>query len=71
MSLDIKNIRKQSDFCLDLMQRLNEEVKKDVDEHAWMGVHNHTQKQADIIRLRRELNKLQKMLNPWGEYYNG
>ena len=71
MTLDIKNIKKQSEFCLDLMQRLDSELKKDVDEHAWMGLYNHTQKQADIIRLRRELNKLQKLLNPWGEYYNG
>ena len=71
MALDIKKINAQSDFCLELMKRLNAELKSDVDEHAWMGMYNHTQKQADIIRLRRELNKLQKMLNPWGEYYNG
>ena len=66
MALDIKKINAQSDFCLELMKRLNAELKKDVDEHAWSGMNYHTQKQADIIRLRRELNKLTKLLDPWG-----
>ena len=66
MALDIKKINAQSDFCLELMKRLNAELKKDVDEDAWSGMLNHTQKQNDIIRLRRELNKLNKLLDPWG-----
>lgn len=66
--LDIKKIQKQAEFCLDLMQRLHKEIKADVDEHAWSGMYNHTQKQNDIIRLRRELNKLNKLLDLWGDY---
>ena len=65
MALDIKKINAQSDFCLELMKRLNAELKNDVDELAWSGMKNHTQKQTDIIRLRRELNRLNKLLNYW------
>ena len=67
--LDTMKIEMQSEFCLELMERLNAEISESVDEHAWYGMWNHTQKQADIVRLRRELNKLHKMLNPWGNGY--
>ena len=69
--LDTKAIKYQAAFCTELMKRLNadilkDECDKDID---YEGMVNHTQKQADIIRLRRELNRLKQMLNPWGDYY--
>lgn len=69
MAIDTKKVIKQADFCLELMQRLNAEIKADKtdDKYAYgYGFWYHTRKQNDIIRLRRELNRLHKMLNPWG-----
>lgn len=69
--LDTKAIKYQAAFCTELMKRLNADILKDEcdkDIH-YNGMVNHTQKQADIIRLRRELNRLKQMLNPWGDYY--
>lgn len=65
MALDTKAIKKQLDFCSELMERLSAEMKLSVDEHAWQGIWNYTQKKSDIIRLRRELNKLNQMLDPY------
>lgn len=49
---DLKTQRKkQSEFCLDLMERLNRNIEK-------VG---HTVIQDDIKRLRRELLELSKM----------
>lgn len=57
----IKDIIRQSEFCLELMTRLNEDIK-DSEKHAYLSVvKNYTQKQNDIRRLRRELLKLWKM----------
>lgn len=66
MAIDTKKVIKQADFCRDLMQRLNAEIKADKTDDNYYGIWNHTRKQNDIIRLRRELNRLHKMLNPWG-----
>lgn len=63
---DMKAIGNQSQFCLELMTRLNKEIK-DSGEGSWSGMENHIRKQDDIKRLRRELMTLAKMLNPWGE----
>lgn len=65
MALDIKSIKKQLDFCSELMVRLSAEMKSSVDDDAWQGMLNYTQKKSDIIRLRRELNKLNQMLDPY------
>lgn len=68
MAIDIKEVVKQADFCLDLMTRLNKEIKADrTDTKYAVPVLYHTRKQNDIIRLRRELNKLNKMLYPYWE----
>lgn len=68
MAIDVKEVVKQADFCLDLMTRLNKEIKADrTDDKYAHGIWYHTRKQNDIIRLRRELNKLNKMLYPYGE----
>lgn len=58
--------QKQADFCMELMRRLHAEIK-DAPDSTYYGMELHTQKQNDIIRLRRELNKLNKLLNPYGE----
>ena len=65
MALDIKSINAQLDFCSELMVRLSAEMKSSVDDDAWQGMWNYTQKKSDIIRLRRELNKLNQMLDPY------
>ena len=67
MAIDVKKVKEQSAFCLDLMERLNSEIGQDVSKSSLYGIFNHTQNQSDIIRLRRELNALNKMLFPYGE----
>lgn len=42
-------------------------VVKRVGHQPWWGIRNHSQISNDIIRLRRELNTLNKLLNPWGD----
>ena len=59
-----RDIITQSEFCTDLMLRLNSEIHNSGEANLG-GMENHCRKQSDIIRLRRELNELQKMLNPW------
>lgn len=56
---DIKTQRKkQSAFCLELMERINKDIKKC--ENASFP-DKHTVIQDDIKRLRRELLELSKM----------
>lgn len=63
-----KQIKEQMKFCKELMMRLDKLVTDNVDmDSSWWGVRNHTQISNDIIRLRRELNTLNKLLYPWGE----
>lgn len=72
MAIDAKKTIKQADFCLEIMQRLNAEIKADkTDDKFAYSIRYHTRKQNDIIRLRRELNRLHKMLNPWGGQDDG
>ena len=68
MTLDIKNIKKQTDFCLNLMERLRADIWNDECDPSidCYGIRYHKRKQNDIIRLRRELNRLNKLLDPWG-----
>lgn len=63
---DPDGIRSQSQFCVELMLRLNEEIKN-AGEGYWSGMENHCRKQNDILRIRRELLELGKMLDPWRE----
>ena len=65
MPIDVKKTKAQSDFCLELMKRLHDSINEDTcDAPKYTNIWYHTRKQNDIIRLRRELNKLHKMLNP-------
>ncbi len=63
---DFYDIKRQSQFCTELMLRLNESIQN-AGKGSWSGMDRHCQKQDDIIRIRRELNALREMLNPWAE----
>ena len=66
--LKIRNIKHQSLFCNELMMRLDDSIQIiKSDEWEFSGVQNYTQIQQDIIRLRRELNQLRTMLDPYGK----
>lgn len=63
-----KKIKKQTEFCKELMDRLSASIDENVDmDSSWWGIRNHTQISCDIIRLRRELHTLNKLLNPYGD----
>ena len=59
-----KEVKEQSDFCKELMNRLADSVDKNIEENFYYGIHNHSQIMNDIIRLRRELSELSKLLKP-------
>lgn len=61
---DIKNIKTQSKFCMDLMKRLDGEIEQ-AKMTNWNVVEKHDRMRDDIKRLRRELMALSKMLDPW------
>lgn len=63
---EFTDIRSQSQFCTELMLRLNHEIQES-GEGYWSGMEYHTRKQKDIARVRRELLKLSKMLYPYGD----
>lgn len=61
-----KQVKKQVTFCKELMDRLVKSVEDNIDEESsWWGIRNHSQMSNDIIRLRRELNTLNKLMNPY------
>ena len=55
---------KQSAFCMELMERVNNAVDKA--EVQYGRIKNHTRIENDIVRLRRELNELHDMLSRYG-----
>lgn len=61
MTVDKKDVVKDIQFCKDLMDRLLKDAKKY--EKANPFSDKHTLLQADIIRLRRELNEVRKKLD--------
>lgn len=67
MPADNKRIMAQAAFCLELMERLYTEIERGCSESKQYcaGINNYTQRMADAIRIRRELNTLRKLLNPW------
>lgn len=67
MAINIKAVQLQANFCQDLMQRLTTEIKRDSVNGDYYGMCNYTQKKADIIRLRRELNALNALIDPYLE----
>lgn len=58
-------IEKQSEFCLELMLRLTDDIRTSDESCYGSYLENYTQRQQDIVRLRRELMTLSKILNPW------
>ena len=62
-----KEITSQASFCKELMNRLYLSVETNLDKPAsyWSisGINNCSQMSTDIVRLRRELNELNKLLN--------
>ena len=62
------DIKSQAQFVVELSLRLQKSIERDGIPAFGPGdvwVKKHTQKQADIKRIRRELLKLYLMLNPW------
>lgn len=55
----MKNIVEQKNLCKVLMDSLYDDIKNFKPDRLWND--GHTVIQSDIIRLRRELNKLNKM----------
>ena len=64
-ALAVGSVKKQTEFCVDLMNRLSADIQDDISNNAWQGVFWHYRKKQDIIRLRRELNALAKILDPY------
>ena len=63
---DYDEIKKQMQFCMNLVMRLNDEINSSEGrEGYWSGLENHCRMQDDIKRIRRELMTVSKMLNPW------
>lgn len=57
----------QVKFCKELMDRLCKHVERNVEieaHYGWSnsGIHNCNQTSNDIVRLRRELNELNKIM---------
>ncbi len=61
-----KQAKAQIKFCKELMDRLDKSFAENIDEDSsWWGIRNHSQMSDDIVRLRRELNTLNKLMNPY------
>ena len=68
MGINVEKVKAQANFCLDLMQRICNDINEDAcDAPSYTNIWYHTRKKNDIIRLRRELNKLNKLLDPYRE----
>jgi len=65
MKNNLDDIKSQSNFCSELMLRLNHDIQSSA-EGTYSGImKDYTRKQEDIRRIRRELMDLQKMLYPY------
>lgn len=62
MKKDLDDIKSQAQFCTELMLRLNADVQNAIQYYT---IQNHSRMEADIVRIRRELNDLRKMLYPY------
>ena len=68
MNDKIKQIIEQIGFCKELMNRLGGSFSENIDmKMSRFRIRNTSQMSNDIIRLRRELNTLNKMIYP---FYN-
>ena len=63
--INIKAVEKQTAFCEELMTRLASDIRRDKAKDDYYGIYTYTQKKADIVRLRRELNVLNAMIYPY------
>ena len=63
-----REILAQLDFCQNLMTRLKRDIMEGAEAQEkdpydeWHQIRNHTRYANDVIRIRRELMKLEKML---------
>lgn len=61
-----KEVKEQIKFCKELMNRLVKSIDENIDEDSsWYVIRNHSQISDDVVRLRRELNTLNKLLYPY------
>ena len=61
-----KQAKEQMKFCKELMNRLAKSFDENIDyDSSWYVIRNHSQMSNDIVRLRRELNVLNKLLYPY------
>lgn len=61
--VDKNRILKQAAFCKELMDRLDDSIKKA--EVHYGTLDRHWVMQNDIVRLRRELLALRELLDPY------
>ena len=61
---DYKKISDQVLFCSVLMGRIKADIEN-AQQDSFGKISRYTAMQNDIIRLRRELNDLREMLNPY------
>ena len=64
MAYKKNKIVRQAEFCKILMDILLDGIKQSTDTE-YFGLEKHCRHQDDVKRLRRELLKLSKMLDPW------
>lgn len=57
------DVRAQAKFCNELANRLTSEVNESKKESREGCIYNKSRIKADILRLRRELNELDKMVD--------
>lgn len=60
----IKAVKKQSAFCLELMERLDGKIREA--ELCRGCIKYHTRRENEVVRLRQELLELADMLKQWG-----
>lgn len=60
---DMNKVIKQTLFCKELMERLDDSIRSA--KVSYGAIEKHTVMQKDIIRLRRELMLLSEMLDPY------
>ena len=64
--MKMTEVKKQSDFCKELMGRLDKDIK---DAEIYYGrINGKHRMKNDILRLRRELLALEHMINDCNEY---
>ena len=63
-----KEVMRQLAFCNTLFAMLNHDINESDAFFDDRCIANYTRHQADIVRLRRELLRLGKMLNPYDNH---